>query len=209
MRRFGPDPKGFFEGVYTGDAPWDVGGAQPAMAELLAAHPPASPVLDVGCGSGDLAIAIARMGHTVVGVDFAAAAIASARAKARALPAEVARRTEFLIGDALHPSSLRRSFGAVVDSGFYHLFDPEETATFVDELARLLEPGGRYYLLAFAVEFPVPNVPRAIDEAELRGRFSAERGWRILTLRRAEFLSRVTPVPAIAACVERVRASPP
>jgi ubiquinone/menaquinone biosynthesis C-methylase UbiE len=203
VTRFGPDPRAFFETVYAGEAPWDVGGAQPAMAALLAEHPPASPVLDVGCGSGDLALAMARAGHDVVGVDFAAAAIAAARAKAAALPPAGSGRAEFVIGDALRPSSLDRRFGAVVDSGFYHLFDADETTSFVAELARVLPAGGRYYLLAFAVEFPVPNVPRAVSEAELRDRFRAERGWRILALRAAEFQSRVAPVPAIAACVER------
>lgn len=75
---------------------------------------------------------------------------------------------------------------------------------FVDELAATLGPGGRYYLLAFAVEFPIPNTPLQVREEELRARFSAERGWRIREIRPAEILSRVAPpVAAIAACVER------
>jgi hypothetical protein len=48
-------------------------------------------------------------------------------------------------------------------------------------------------------------VPRDVTEAELRERFTPERGWRVLTIRAAEFLSRVaSPVPATLACVERV-----
>lgn len=206
MSRFGPDPRAFFDGVYLETPPWDVGGAQPALAELFAEHPPAGPALDVGCGSGDLAISLARGGLEVLGIDFVDAAIAHARDKAAALPPDVDGRLEFRVADALRPSLLGRRFGSVVDSGFHHLFDPAECDRFADELAAALVPGGRYFLLAFAVEFDIPHSPRAIGAEELRARFPAERGWRILTVRPAEFLSRVAPVPATAACIERLPA---
>jgi SAM-dependent methyltransferase len=47
----------------------------------LAAELNADRVLDVGCGTGSLAIALAREGRTVVAVDPAAASLAVARAK--------------------------------------------------------------------------------------------------------------------------------
>lgn len=209
MSRFGPDPQAFFDAVYREPAPWDIGRPQPDMAALLAEHPPTSPVLDVGCGSGDLAVALAEGGHDVLGVDFVAEAIAQAQRKRDALPPDVARRLDFRVADALRPSLLGRSFGAVVDSGFYHLFDPDACARFVEDLALALAPGGRYYLHAFAVEFPIPNTPRAITEAELRSLFTPERGWRVLTIRPGEFLSRIAPVPAILACAERAPAAGP
>jgi hypothetical protein len=62
---------------------------------------------------------------------------------------------------------------------------------------------GRYYLLAFAVTFPGSHVPRAVDEGEVRRRFSPAAGWRILHCAPATFTSRVGPVPALAACIER------
>ena len=206
MSRFGPDPRAFFDGVYLETPPWDVGGAQPALTELFAEHPPEGPVLDVGCGSGDLAISLAHGGLEVLGVDFVDAAVAHARGKAAALPPEVAGRLEFRVADALRPSLLGRRFGSVVDSGFLHLFDPAECDRFAVEVAAALVPGGRYYLLAFAVEFDIPHSPRAITEEELRARFTAERGWRVRTVRPAEFLSRVARVPATAACIERLPA---
>lgn len=158
----------------------------------------------MGCGSGDLAIALAQRGLEVLGIDFVDAAIAHARGKAAALPPEVAARLEFRVADALRPSLLGRRFGSVVDSGFLHLFDVAECDRFAGELASALVPGGRYYLLAFAVEFDIPHSPRAIGEEELRARFTAERGWRIVAVRPAEFLSRIAPVPATAACIERL-----
>lgn len=204
MSRFGTDPLAFFEGVYREPAPWDIGKPQPAMAALLADHPPEGPVLDVGCGSGDLAIHLAERGNDALGIDFVEEAIKQARSKKAALPRTVADRVEFRVADALRPSLLGRTFGAVVDSGFYHLCDADECDRLVDEFAKVLRPGGRLYLHEFAVSFPVPNVPRQVSEAELRERFTLERGWRVLSIRAGAFLSRVAPVPATLACVERL-----
>lgn len=204
MSRFGSDPLAFFEAVYRDPAPWDIGGPQPSMVSLLEEHPPEGPLLDIGCGSGDLALHLAKIGIETLGVDFVEDAIARARAKRRASLPEVAARLDFCVADALHPSRLGRTFEAVVDSGFYHLFEPDVCERLVDEYASVLRPGGRCYLHAFAVTFPVPHVPREVGEAEVRERFTPAKGWRILTIRPGEFLSRVAPVPATLACVEFV-----
>ena len=122
-----------------------------------------------------------------------------------ALPPDVSGRLNFRVADALRPSLLGQSFGAVVDSGFYHLFDSDQCERFVDDLALALRLGGRCYLHEFAVDFPIPNVPRKVTETELLERFTTERGWRILAIRSGEFLSRIAPVPATLACIERVK----
>jgi SAM-dependent methyltransferase len=203
MSRFTPD---FFDSIYRETPPWEIGAAQPAMTALLDEHPPAGPVLDVGCGSGDLAIAVAQRGVQTLGIDVVEAAIAQARAKADAQPPEVARRLEFQVADALRPTLLQRQFGAVLDSGFFHLFEQDQRDRLSEELAATLVPGGRYYLLAFATEFDIPNTPLKVSEDELRARFTAGNGWRILTVRPAQFESRIAPVPAVAACIERLAA---
>lgn len=203
MSRFGPDPQAFFDAVYDHGAPWEIGGVQPAMAELIDRFSPQGPALDLGCASGDLSIHLARRGLDVLGVDFAAAAIAQAEAKRSPLPREVAGRLTFTVADAAHPSALGR-FGAIFDSGFLHLLDATETGSLIDELAGALLPGGRLYLHEFAVEFPIENVPRAVTEDEVRERFTAAAGWRILHVAAAEFHSTVAaPTPAIVACVEK------
>ena len=72
-------------------------------------------------------------------------------------------------------------------------------------LAAALAPGGRLYLLGFAMTFPCPIAPRHVREDELRALFSAERGWRVLALRAAQFESRspMGQVPAVAGGFER------
>lgn len=204
MGRFGPDPHAFFDSVYQEKAPWDIGQAQPAMIALLDDYPPQGPILDVGCGSGDLAIHLARLGHEVVGIDFVEAAIVEANAKRENLPPDVARLVRFDVADANKPSRLG-TFGAVVDSGFLHLLDDDETDAFLIDLAQALVVGGRYYLHEFAVEFAAENVPRKVTEEELRSRFTEAKGWRIKDIRIVTFHSRVAPpVEAIAACIERI-----
>jgi SAM-dependent methyltransferase len=203
MTRFTPD---FFDSIYRETPPWEVGKAQAALSALMDEHPPEGPALDVGCGTGDLAMELAQRGLQVLGIDVVEAAITQARAKADALPPEVARRLEFQVADALRPTLLRRQFGTVVDSGFFHLFEQDPRDRLAEELAATLLPGGRYYLLAFATEFDMPNTPRKVSEDELRARFTAERGWRLLTVRPAQFESRIAPVPAVAACIERLAA---
>jgi SAM-dependent methyltransferase len=204
MNRFGPDPQAFFDAVYREVPPWDIGRPQPAMAALLEEFPPAGPALDVGCGSGDLSIFLATRGVSVLGIDFVESAVAAARAKAAALPPEVASKIDFQRVNALEPFVRGRRFETVVDSGFLHLLTPEQTDRFVKDLASVLMPGGRYYCHEFATEFDHPNTPRAVTGQEVRARFTAKAGWRILAVRSAEFLSRVATVPATIACVERL-----
>ena len=177
------------------------------MTELLAEFPPASPILDVGCGFGDLAIHLAAPGLEVLGIDFVDAAIAQAQEKAHALPAEVRYSLEFRVADALQLSRPDRQFGSVMDSGFLHSLGRGESDRFVEELTSLLSQGGRYYLLAFTVEFPRPSSPRRISEDELRARFIPEKGWQIRHVRPVEFKTLMIPIPAIRACIERLPVS--
>lgn len=205
MSRFGPDPLSFFNSVYQNIPPWDIGTPQPAMAALLEKYPPTGRILDIGCGSGDLVIYLAKLGYEVVGIDFVESAIRNAREKADALPLETSRLLSFQVMDALRPSLLHQKFGAVVDSGFYHLFNPDECQQLIDEVASILVPGGHYYLHEFAIEFQAPNLPRHIHADELATFFTTDKGWLIKEIQAVEFLSRVAPpVPATCACIERL-----
>jgi ubiquinone/menaquinone biosynthesis C-methylase UbiE len=205
LSRFGSDPLDFFNSVYEDIPPWDIGAPQPAMSALLNKYPPSEPILDLGCGSGDLSIYLAKLGYQVTGIDFVEKAIANCQERARSLPAQVTRLLDFQVADALKPSLLNRQFGAVVDSGFFHLFDLGQCDQLVEEVIRVLLPGGHYYLHEFDIEFPISNMPRQINAEELQTRFTRERGWQIKEIQPVEFLSRVAPpVPATCACIERI-----
>lgn len=193
----------FFDSAYRTKAPWDVGQAQPALLTLVEEFPPLDPVLEVGCGTGDLALTLAERGFSVVAVDLAEAAVAVGRAKAAKVEVSVRERLQFRVADALRPTLISDPIRTVVDSGFFHLFDSSERQRFVQELATKIPIGGRYYLLGFAFQPPMPNAPREVTTDELRSLFAAEQGWNILALRAAQFVTVRGNVPAVAACIER------
>jgi SAM-dependent methyltransferase len=55
-----------------------------SLALLKAAFPPRSRLLEIGCGTGDEALHLARCGHTVVATDISPGMVAIAQEKARA-----------------------------------------------------------------------------------------------------------------------------
>src|SRR4051794_38035268 len=98
---------------------------------------PGDRVLDVCCGTGDLAIAALPVAREVVGVDFSEAMLDRARRKAPAI--------EWVRADALALPFEDASFDAVtVGFGARNLDDLERG---LGELARVLRPGGRVGIL--------------------------------------------------------------
>jgi len=168
-----------FANYYADRPPWDIG--RPQAAFTAAADLIGPRVLDVGCGTGDLAIWLAARGHAVTGVDFLAGPIAAARAKAAA--AGVA--ANFLEMDALAIGEIPERFDAVTDSGLFHTFDDARRSAYVAALARLLEPGARVFLLCFAPAEPGEHGPRRVPEEELRAAFSS--GWVVEAVEPARF----------------------
>ncbi|HSF93719.1 MAG TPA: methyltransferase domain-containing protein [Thermohalobaculum sp.] len=101
-------------------------------------------VLDVCTGPGMLAEAAAARGASVVGLDFAAQAVASARAR---IP-----EVEFVEGDAQALPYPDESFDAVVCGyGIIHVPDP---AAALAEMRRVLRPGCRAAVSVWAAPAP-------------------------------------------------------
>jgi ubiquinone biosynthesis O-methyltransferase len=93
-------------------------------------------VLDVGCGDGELAIALRRRGARVVGIDASDAMIAAARRRARQEEADVS----FLVAAAQALPFPQHSFDTVVAVTIL-CFIPNAAPVF-REMARILTPGG-------------------------------------------------------------------
>jgi 2-polyprenyl-6-hydroxyphenyl methylase/3-demethylubiquinone-9 3-methyltransferase len=119
----------------------------PARIDWIATHitrrftdPARLRVLDVGCGAGLAAEALARRGFDVLGLDAAGEAIAAAEAHAAGQGLHLAYR----IGapEALVAEGLRFPVVTALEV-IEHVADP---AAFADTLAALLEPGGLVFL---------------------------------------------------------------
>lgn len=196
--------KRFFDDVYTGPAPWDIGAPQPDLMHLIEEFPPRGRILELGCGTGDLAIGLARTGRSVLGIDFAEAAIDTALSRLLNLPPDQRSLAEFRVGDALHLSEFAGEIESVADSGFLHLFDAATRLALVGELGLALPRGGRYYMLGFAVSLPAPDVPREVTQEDIAALFSREAGWAVRISRPARFWTRgFDDIPAVALCAER------
>ncbi len=110
------------------------------------------PVLELGVGSGRIAVALAQAGVEVVGVDFAPDMLVRARAHLARLPNDVRARVTLKRGD-MRRLTLGRRFALVIApfNAFTHLFTRDDLELTLAGCRHHLRPDGR---LAFDVPMP-------------------------------------------------------
>jgi SAM-dependent methyltransferase len=116
------------------------------------------PVLELGCGTGRVAIPLAEAGFDVTGIDRSAAMLARARRKAGLLPPEAAGRIQFVEGDFVNAVA-GEAFGLIFAAYrvFMSVLEPDDQLRALTAARGQLRPGGilaidvfdpRYDLLA-------------------------------------------------------------
>ena len=102
---------------------------------LVAARTGGQPVLELGCGCGRDTATLVEAGHSVVGIELSAEAVAGARVR---VPSA-----------AFHCQDIRAPFpvadggaGVVLASLSLHYFSWPETTVLVDRIRQVLRPGG-------------------------------------------------------------------
>jgi ubiquinone/menaquinone biosynthesis C-methylase UbiE len=142
-----------------------------ALDLALAEVSPPRRVLDLGTGTGVVALALADRypAADILGIDLSPGMIDEARRK---VPSELARRIGFEVGDASALGSPDAAFDLVVLSNMIPFFD---------ELARVVAPGGTLVLsFSKGADTPIYVAPERLrDELGRRGfaefaEFSAE-----------------------------------
>ncbi len=113
-------------------------------------------VLDVATGTGNVALAAARAGARVVGVDLTPELLAVARRRA----ADEGLELDLLVGDAESLEFEEDRFDAVA-SAFGVIFAPRP-AVAAGELARVCTPGGRIALTAWPEDGIAAGMSRAV-----------------------------------------------
>ncbi len=176
-----------FEWAYrSGDPPWDIGRAQPAIIRLVEQGGISGKVLDVGCGTGENALYLATRGLSVVGVDAAPTAVERAQAKAH----QRGSSATFLVADALALETLGRTFDVAIDCGLFHTFGDSERVRFERSLHHTLRAGARYVLLCFNEHQPGEDGPRRVTQAEIRATFAV--GWTVDSIIAERFAARLS-----------------
>jgi 2-polyprenyl-3-methyl-5-hydroxy-6-metoxy-1,4-benzoquinol methylase len=108
-------------------------------------------ILDLGCGTGRHAIALAKHGSKVVGIDISKILIEEARRRA----ADAAVEVEFIVGDLGDLDSVlskERKIDAAIclcDSGFGVLGGEEQDLQFLKAVFSLIAPQGKFILTTF------------------------------------------------------------
>lgn len=167
---------------------------------------PGANVLDVACGSGNLALPAARAGAIVTGVDIAPNLLETAARRARAEGLKI----QFNEGDAEQLPYADASFDTVVTM-FGAMFAPRPDVT-ARELLRVLRPGGRLAMANWtpggfigqmfkttAFHVPPPAIPSPLlwgDEQTVRERFS-QRGELRFKRRTASFRLAMSPAQTV------------
>ena len=189
-----------WDASYRADRPpWEIDRPQPAVERLLDEGAFDGSVLDVGCGTGENTMLLASRGLDALGVDWAAAAVEIARAKA----AERSLEVEFEVGDALGLHALGRSFDTILDSALFHTFSDEARTEYVPSLGSVTRPGSMLFLLCFSELEPWGGGPRRVTQAEIKDAFAD--GWVVRSIVPERYEMRISPGYALAwlATIER------
>lgn len=129
---------------YFGQPPWDTGVSPPELLEFIQNHEPGR-AIDLGCGTGTNVITLANAGWKVTGVDFAPRAIKLARQKA----SKARVQAEFLIEDAAKLQGIHGPFDLAFDLGCFHGIAPKGRAKYLEQVNRILAPGGFWLMYGF------------------------------------------------------------
>ena len=104
-------------------------------------------ILDVGCATGDLSIALAKKGHHMVGIDLNQKMIKIAKHRQGELQKDVRDRVEFLVTNMMDVDELG-TFDAVVCFGntLPHLSSLNQIRTFFEKVFNALDANSSFVL---------------------------------------------------------------
>ncbi|MGB6208816.1 class I SAM-dependent methyltransferase [Mycobacterium sp.] len=184
--QFDPTDPSRFEQMYRDDrvahglpaaTPWDIGGPQPVVQQLVALGAVKGEVLDPGTGPGHHAIYYASKGYAATGIDASPTGLERAKENARKAGVSV----NFQLADATKLEGLENHFDTVVDCAFYHTFstEPELQRSYAEALHRATKPGARLYMFEFGThDVNGFKMMRSLSENDFRDVFP-DAGWQI------------------------------
>lgn len=127
-----------------GDMPWEKGEPHPALVDLLRRQPIQGTVLVPGCGTGHDVRALAASADSVLGLDIAPSAVATAKQHP-----EVGGES-YLAGDLFAlPRRLQGAFDWVFEHTCFCAIDPARRPDYARAVAEALRPGGHLFAIFY------------------------------------------------------------
>jgi SAM-dependent methyltransferase len=163
-----------------GFTPWDGHPLAQSLRNLVEGNASeaalsAAAALELGCGTGDAAIYLAKQGWQVTAVDFVPTALEKARAKAGTEGVNV----NFVHADVRHlrEAGITGPVQLIVDNGCLHNMNDDDRDSYVREVSAVAAPDARLLIVAFIPggRFGV----RGVDGAEMERRFAS--GWTLVS----------------------------
>jgi SAM-dependent methyltransferase len=139
-----------------------------------AVHEFGDPVLELGCGTGRITLALAEAGHRVTGLDISERMLERCNKKRAALPTEARERVHLVQGDMTH-FDLGEKFRLVIIPfrPMQHLLEIEQQISCLESVRRHLQGegrvfgkrGGRLILDVFQTDAERMHDPAYLEEA--------------------------------------------
>lgn len=105
-----------------------------------------SPILDLACGTGRVAVKLAEAGHEVVGIDATKQMLESAQKKADSLPDDVQSRVSFLEGDFRSFELQRRFPLVIIPFSFQYCLTTDQQLACLSSIKKHLVDDGMFIL---------------------------------------------------------------
>ena len=130
------------------EIPWNIETPPSDLVELVdSGKVKPCKTIDLGCGAGNYAIYLANRGFTVTGMDISPTAIKIAKENAK----KKGRNCNFLVANVLGIlSEVKETFDFAYDWELLHHIFPEQRRIYVENIYKLLNPGGKYLTVCFS-----------------------------------------------------------
>jgi len=191
--------------------PWNIETPPIALVELVESGKVTScKTIDLGCGAGNYAIYFTTLGYDVTGVDYSQAAIEIAKENAKTKGVSC----NFLVADVLGDlDEVTETFDFAYDWELLHHIYPENREKYVENVYRILNPGGKYLSVCFSENDPqfggagklretrLGTILYFSSEEELRDLFDPN--FNIIELKTIEIIGKSAPHLVIYAFMEK------
>jgi len=132
--------------------PWNIETPPDALVELVdGGEVKPCKAIDLGCGAGNYAIYLAGRGFDITAIDISQAAIEIAKENA----GRKGVKANFLVADVLGDlDEVKEVFNFAYDWEVLHHIFPEKRKKYVENVYRILNPGGKYLSVCFSEKDP-------------------------------------------------------